>query len=247
MTSGDHPVDGIISGGGGGCGSGFVQFNGDTFNGAGHLAYTTSSSSLAPQIEEKTKAEIMNGRAELAMRLRPFVSERWLLMNVFDFTEEEAQQLDYERRAEATKQNAIGHDLEPLVKTEMGVVGCTTSHEDPDVSALANFKVNVGPNDILLVYYDVTYVPPNRVEGVMKRAKDILAPVFAERGLKGRSLFIPMIDKGPTRFDVIGIEDVEKKLIMRYNPFSDEEDISLPVRRDAQIRTKPKFPPPVMG
>jgi hypothetical protein len=67
-------------------------------------------------------------------------------------------------------------------------------------------KQHVGPNDILVVYLDVSNIPPNHIDGYMRRAKKDLASAFDERGLKGRSLWVPIQDAGPTHFGVIGVQ-----------------------------------------
>jgi hypothetical protein len=72
-------------------------------------------------------------------------------------------------------------------------------------------RLEVGPNDILIVHLNVTDIPASRVEVYMSRAKESLRTIFEARGLKGRTLWIPTRNR-ETHFAVIGLNDREEHL-----------------------------------
>ncbi len=91
-------------------------------------------------------------------------------------------------------------------------------------------RLEVGPNDILVIHLDVADIPTNRVEAYMVKAKKSLGDVFAKRGLKGRVLWVPTRER-ETGFSVIGVNDREQHL----------------ARALPKSATVKKYPPPVMG
>lgn len=59
-------------------------------------------------IYELAAMEVNNARADYAMRVRDFMSQRWILRNVFNFSASEIEQLEKERKAEQEQQMAMG-------------------------------------------------------------------------------------------------------------------------------------------
>lgn len=101
-------------------------------------------------------------------------------------------------------------------------------------------RLEVGPNDILIVNLDVTNVPRNRVDAYMVRAKKSLVPLFEERGLRGRVLWVPTRER-ETGFSVIGVNDREQHLAQASSQSATVGTLTL------TRRARKKYPPPVMG
>ena len=86
----------------------------------------------------------------------------------------------------------------------------------------------------------------------MRKAKDALAPIFEERGLKGRSLWIPSRDAGPTRFEVLGIDsqEAQDKTMREIVNYARENgwwtNVGAAEAREI-LPQKREYPPPIMG
>jgi len=156
------------------------------------------------------KVESMGERADLAVRLRPFVSKRWLMTNVFDFTEEQVIEIEMQRRHEATK---IPQDVQIGWKID---------------------DLNVGPNDVLVIYVDVAKCSADQAEKYLRSVKESLKPVWERAGLSDRLLCVA---SNRTGFSVIHIAEVGMTLAKE----GAEE-----TRRMLRARIR-KFQPPIMG
>lgn len=200
------------------------DFHQHTFSGDTPTTFTTSH-----PIRDKTRAEIMNERAALAHKLSPFVSQRWIMTQIFDFTEEEAQQIEMQRRSEASKIATIGGELEPLpALTELKRLAMSVDHaEDDDIAyfrrnmmkalrvpdhllgpnAAPPINVIVGPNDYLVLNVPVHDIPPSRIEAYLKRVKQETKKVFEDAPFKDRMVFVAnRTEEAAWKFSSIRIE-----------------------------------------
>lgn len=178
-----------------------------TANESGYTTWTTTHS-----IRDRSRVEIMNERAELAHKLSPFVSQRWILTKIFDFTEEEAQEIEMQRRSEASKIPTIGGELEALPPiAELKRLAMSVDHaEDDDIAyfrrnmmkalrvpdhllgpnAAPPINVIVGPNDYLVVHVKTDFVPLNRVEAYLNKTKKSVREIFKDAPFRDRMLFV---------------------------------------------------------
>jgi len=113
---------------------------------------------------------VKNARADLAARLRPFVSEKWLLTRVLGFTSQETEEILMDRRYEASGIPTPGGDLAPLMPqtTETPQKGTLTIDDVEDARRkLAEEKK--AANDIA----DIEYFKRN-MRKALKIPKDYL-------------------------------------------------------------------------
>jgi len=224
---------------------------GTMWSSSGSYVTTTSSGvTSSADVDERFKAEIMSARADLAAQLRPFVSERWLLTNIFDFTEDEAATIELQRRYEATERPSVGGDLEPLTKAKVELLQARieelekaeNDRKDIDYfrrnlhTALKipeNYmsipKVEIGPDDILVFNVGVLNVPASEIRNYLERLRKNLGPYFERAGLKGRMLYSPNREKDFDSFSVLGITRRSETPTARVD-----------------VAEKRKFPPPIM-
>jgi hypothetical protein len=102
---------------------------------------------------------------------------------------------------------------------------------------LSTPKITVGPNDILVVYIETSFVPKQRIEDFLRSAKKGLKPLFEQTGIDDRVLFIAGEHK--TGFQVIQVESAYSngKKMLTKKDIAEARKI---------LRTK-KNTPPVMG
>ena len=198
------------------------------------LQWTITTSHPAT-FRDKSQAAVIDERAKLALRIAPFVSQRWIMTNVFGFSEEEAEKIEYERRSEATELAGVKGTLASLPELPAAVERLAMGVLHAEDDDIAYFQRNmmkalrvpesfmpseptgppvhtiVGPNDYLVIHVPITDIPSNRVEAYLTHVKQACRKTFKDAPFRDRMVFVPHRDVAKWGFSSIRIETQEDK------------------------------------